>query len=284
MTKFRIACQAALLGTTLMLTGGIAQAQTVPSGSDTGWRFAVTPYAWAPSVSGQLRYGPPANGGASGVNVKLDAVNVLETLNFAALIAAEARYGRWSLATDYIYMDLGNQGSQVRHVDFGPAGRVAAGANLGTQSSLTTNLWTLAGGYTLLQGNWGNIDVQAGFRLMTLNTATNVQLAANVTGPRGNGQSFARTGRLSENLDLFSGIVGLRGRVVLGSGFDVPFAADVGGGSSNSTYQVMAGVRYQTGWAGVTLGYRRLSLSQNNGGLVKDLNLSGPFIAMNMTF
>ncbi|UPY35859.1 hypothetical protein [Sediminicoccus sp. KRV36] len=213
--------------------------QTVPS-DDSGWRFSVTPYGWRPSVSGQLLYGRPGNGGAK---VKLDAGNVVDALNFAGMIAGEARSGRWSIATDYIYINVGNQTSQVRHVDFGPAGRVGAGLNTGTQSAMTTNLWTLASGYTLLQGNWGHIDAQAGIRLLTLSSRTNVQLAADVVGPQGTGRSFSRTGRIGQNADLLDGIAGLRGRVVLGGGFNIPFAVDVGAGASNSTWQAIGGHR-----------------------------------------
>ena len=32
--------------------------------------------------------------------------------------------------------------------------------------NLTSSIWTLAGGYTLAEGNWGNFDAIAGFRFL----------------------------------------------------------------------------------------------------------------------
>lgn len=276
--KYRALALAAFLSAALF--GGGAQAQTVPSATDPGWRFSLTPYLWLPTLSGELRYGPRESGAA---NVNLDARNIVDALQFGLTFGAEARLGRFSLATDLLYLDLGGQSSAVRSVDFGAAGRAQASANLGTQSSLTTTLWTLAPGYTVLEGAWGNLDLQAGFRLLALRSSTNVQLTADVTGPR-QGDTFRRTGRLSGSEQLWDGIIGLRGRIELGSGFYLPYAADVGGGGSNLTWQVQGGVGYSTGWAGVVAGYRYLSYSQSGNALIQELNMGGPFIALNMKF
>jgi hypothetical protein len=264
---------------------GDLSAQTVPS-AEPGWSFAVTPYVWAPSVEGKLRYSlPGATGGVSGANVSMDAVNVLEALNFAAMIAAEARNGRFSIFTDFIYLDLGNASSGVRSVDFVQVGRnpVSTTLNAGTESSVRGSLWTLGGSYTLAAGGWGHVDALAGFRLFSLEARTDVRLAADIAGPAG-GQSFARTGRLERNSDLFDGIVGLRGRFELGSGFYLPYAFDIGGGSSRLTWQAAGGIGYQTGWAGVTLGYRYLHYDQGGSKLVQDFSFGGPFLALNIKF
>lgn len=272
----------ALLGMALgaVLLTGAAQAQTVPNANDPGWRFSLTPYLWLPNVSGELRYGP-SNGAAA--NVDMDAKNIVDSLKFGLTFGAEARYGRFTLATDLLYLDLGNSSSQVRSVDFGAAGRVQATANLGTQTSFSSTLWTLAPGYTLLEGAWGNLDLQAGFRVMAMRSRTNVQLVTDVTGPR-QGETFTRTGRLSASDQIWDGIIGFRGRIELGSGFYLPYAADIGGGGSNLTWQIQGGLGYSTGWAGVVAGYRYLSYQQNGNAHVQELTMGGPFIALNMKF
>lgn len=267
----------AMLGLSL---AGAAQAQTIPSALDPGWRFSLTPYLWLPSISGELRYSPRNDVSA---NVKVDAQNVVDALNFGLTFGAEARRGRFSLATDLLYLDLGSQSSQVRHVDFGASGRVQSSTNLGTQTQFTSTLWTLAPGYTVLEGAWGNLDLQAGFRVLSLRSRTDVQLVTDITGPR-QGETFSRTGRLSANEQIWDGIVGVRGRIELGSGFYLPYAADVGGGGSNLTWQVQGGLGYSTGWAGVVAGYRYLSYSQGSNSLVQELNMGGAFIALNMKF
>jgi hypothetical protein len=76
----------------------------------------------------------------------------------------------------------------------------------------------------------------------------------------------------------------VRGRLLLGAGFHLPYSLDVGAGSSRLTWQGAAGVGYQTGWAGVTLGYRHLHYDQGGDGLVQDFSFSGPFLALNVRF
>ncbi|MBS7792856.1 hypothetical protein KTR66_22900 [Roseococcus sp. SDR] len=276
--KSLAAALAALMGVALMSSA--ATAQTVPNANDPGWRFSLTPYLWLPNLSGDLRYGPREQGTA---NVHVNSNNIIDALKFGLTFGAEARYGRFTLATDLLYLDLGNSSSEVRSVDFGRAGRVQATANLNTQSALTNTLWTLAPGYTLLEGAWGNVDIQAGFRLLAASARTNFQLATDVTSPR-TGETFARIGRITGSQQIWDGIIGLRGRFDLGSGFYIPYAADVGTGTSNLTWQIQGGLGYSTGWAGVVAGYRYLSYSQGGNALIQELNMGGPFIALNMKF
>ena len=261
-----------------------AQAQTVPR-AEPGWQFSVTPYAWVPSIDGTLRYQLPTQSGSGSADVSKDGASILEALNFAAMIAAEARYQRYSVLTDFIYLDLGATGSKLRDVNFGGGGNAGVGANLdrGTESSLSGSLWTLMGGYTVTQGDWGHADIVGGFRLFSLNSETNIRLAGDVTAPGGSA-SFNRNAKLSESATLFDGVIGMRGRLVIGDGFYAPYAFDIGTGSSTLTWQASAGLGYQFSWGGVALGYRHLSYEQNSKNLVQDLSFGGPFLALNFTF
>ena len=261
-----------------------AQAQTVPR-AEPGWQFSVTPYAWVPSIDGTLRYQLPGQPGPDSADVSKDGASILEALNFAAMIAAEARYQRYSVLTDFIYLDLGGSSSKLRDVNFGGGGNAGVGANLdrGTESSLSGSLWTLMGGYTVTQGDWGHADIVGGFRLFSLNSETNIRLAGDVTAPGGSA-SFSRNAKLSESATLFDGIIGMRGRLVIGKGFYAPYAFDIGAGSSTLTWQASAGLGYQFSWGGVALGYRHLSYEQGSKNLVQDLSFSGPFLALNFTF
>jgi hypothetical protein len=261
-----------------------AQAQTVPR-AEPGWQFSVTPYAWVPSIDGTLRYQLPTQSGSGSADVSKDGSSILEALNFAAMIAAEARYQRYSVMTDFIYLDLGATGSKLRDVNFVGGGGTGVGANLdrGTESSLSGSLWTLMGGYTVLQGDWGHADIVGGFRLFSLNAETNIRLAGDVTAPGGSA-SLNRNAKLSDSAALFDGIIGMRGRLGIGKGFYAPYAFDIGTGSSTLTWQASAGLGYQFSWGGVALGYRHLSYEQSSKNLVQDLSFSGPFLALNFTF
>lgn len=84
----------------LMLSPGLAGAQ---SGADE-WEFALTPFIWAPGVSGTI--------GVAGQETDLEDIEVsteglAPSLDFAFMANFEARRNRWSFAADVFYMDLG---------------------------------------------------------------------------------------------------------------------------------------------------------------------------------
>ena len=87
------------------------------------------------------------------------------------MVAADAQYGRFSLLTDFIYMNLSGTASRFRSVrpPNGPPIPISTGVQADVGMNLTSSIWTLAGGYTLAEGNWGNFDAIAGFRYLALN-------------------------------------------------------------------------------------------------------------------
>lgn len=135
------------------------------------------PNAWAPTINGNLRYAlRPGSGNAQSARVGIDTVNLIEDINVAGMVAAKARYERFSVMTDFIYLDMGNAGSRVDSADLLQIGRnpVSTRLDAGTDSSAQGTLWTLAGGYTLAQGDWGNVDGFAGFRLFAFSANTDL--------------------------------------------------------------------------------------------------------------
>jgi hypothetical protein len=62
---------------------------------------------------------------------------------------------------------------------------------------------------------------------------------------------LGRSGSRSDKVDLWDGIVGIRGQMSLGEErrWFVPYYVDVGGGNhSNTTWQGYAGAGYRYGW------------------------------------
>jgi hypothetical protein len=268
----------------LLATGLLGPGKAAAQG--TPWTFTVTPYLWAPSVDGQLRYGLARQpGDARLADVSIDAANLLGALNFGAMVAAEARRGRFSIVTDLIYLDLSDQRGAARSADFGQGlgAPVAAGASADARSTLQGGLWGLAAGYTVAEGGWGRLDATAGFRLLAADARSDVQLGAAVAGP-GPGLGVSTSRRIAGSATLFDGVVGLRGEFVLGSGFSLPYAFDIGGGAATLTWQAMGGVAYRWGRANITLGYRALHYEQGGDKLLRDLTLAGPFLAASFRF
>ena len=128
------------------------------------------------------------------------------------------------------------------------------------------------------------LDVFGGLRYFELSASTSWQLSSVITGP-GGGQTFPRTGGISEKLALWDGIVGVRGRVPLGSShWSIPYYLDLGGGSSNWTWQWLLGIDYSFKWGAVTLAYRDLYYDQKDDKLLQDLRFSGPALGVTFRF
>ena len=80
------------------------------------WRFSTTIYAWLPTMSGEASIPLKEN---RDVSLEMDPGDVLSALNFAAFLAAEAEKGRWGIATDLIYLDLGGTEKNARDFTIG---------------------------------------------------------------------------------------------------------------------------------------------------------------------
>ncbi|MGR4871121.1 hypothetical protein ACIPRI_19925 [Variovorax sp. LARHSF232] len=275
--KKRSVLAGALTGLVLIVPS-LARAQQAPV---EGWAFSLTPYLWLPAVKGTLNYGVPP-GAAGRPSVGVDADDYLSNLDFALMLAGEARKDRWTIFTDVVALDFSGEDSSVKSVNFGGS-VVGTTLNSGSSTSIKGLLWTLAGGYAAVQSPEGNLDVFGGFRYFGLKASTDWQLSATVAGPQGGAQTFPRTGSISQKEDLLDAIVGVRGRVRLGTTpWSLPYYLDVGTGSSNLTWQGLLGVAYTFKWGDAVLAYRYLSVDQGSGKLVQDLSFGG--LALGATF
>jgi len=256
------------------------QAQSVAPADQ--WTFSITPYLWLPNVNGTLKYDiPPGAGGSPEVEVGPN--DYLQNLQAVIMISGEARRDRWSVFTDIIYLDFSDEKSSVKSVDFGGS-LVSSSANVATTSSFRGMAWTLGTGYAVQTGQAMTLDVIGGLRYFGLEASTDWQLAGEITGP-GGGQTFPRSGGISGRADLWDGIIGVRGRVLLGSSdWSIPYYLDVGAGSSRLTWQGMLGVAYSFKWGGVTLAYRDLYYDQRDDKLLQDLRFSGPALGVTFRF
>ena len=256
-----------------------AHAQAVAPANQ--WTFSITPYLWLPNINGTLKYSVPPGTGSP--EVEAGPNDYLENLQAVIMISGEARKDRWSVFTDLIYLGFSDEDSSVKSVNFGGS-LVSTSANVATSSSFRGTAWTLGTGYAVQTNQTVMLDIFGGLRYFSLEASTDWQLAVAITGP-GGGQTFPRTGSISEGADLWDGIVGVRGRVLLGSGdWFIPYYLDVGAGSSNWTWQGMLGVTYSVKWGGVMLAYRNLFYDQNNDKLIQDLRFTGPALGLTFRF
>jgi hypothetical protein len=258
-----------------------AQAQSVAPADQ--WKFSITPYLWLPNVNGTLKYSiPPGAGGSP--EVEAGPNDYLQNLQAVIMLSGEVRKDRWSVFTDVIYLAFSDEESSVKSVNFG-GDVVSSSLNLATSSSLRGTAWTLGAGYAVQTGQHVTLDVFGGLRYFSLQASTSWQLDAIVSLPSNTSQTFPRSGGISAGADLWDGIIGVRGRVPLGSSdWSIPYYLDIGAGSSQLTWQGMIGIAYTFNWGSVTFAYRNLYYDQKDDKLVQNLRFDGPALGATFRF
>jgi hypothetical protein len=281
----------ALLAAAEATSGAQAQQPTSAgqqAANPSGWTFNIAPYMWLPTLKTTLNNNlPPALEGRVPTELSVGPGAILSHLNFATMVAADAQYDRFSILTDFIYLNESATSSHFRSVDFAglPSQPISRSVERSNGTSLNSKVWTLAGGYTVMQGDWGNFDVIAGFRYLGVDSTTDFDLALTLTGPRGNGATFGGIGSVSSSASIWNGIGGFRGRIRINdTGLFIPYYFDIGAGGSKLTWQIASGLGYQTGWAGVSLTYRYLSFEAPDSAVVQHLTMGGPMLMVNFSF
>ncbi len=251
-----------------------------------GWSFSLAPYAWLANVSAKIN-APTPGGGVATTDVYVPFGDILPDLRFGALLAGEARYDRFTVLTDFMYLNLGLSQSSARLSSVNPgSGPITIPAQLEANAStgLGTTVWTLAGGYTLAAGGWGNVDAIAGTRLLAINASTSYNLNAALLLPNRT-IALARSGALGVNVDDWDAIVGATGRVsIANSNFYVPYYVDVGTGALPLTWQAFTGLGYHTSFADYSIGYRYLAFETSGSAPVKSLSMGGVMAAATFHF
>jgi hypothetical protein len=237
------------------------------AGGPSAWQYGVMIYGWLPSVSGNLNYSLPRDAGGGPVSV--DADKILDALEFTFMASFEARKGDWSVFTDVIYLDLDGDDSKSVTLPSGQTRTLLDG-----DLKLTGWVWTLGGGYTVWRSERSYLDLLAGARLLALDTDLGLTGAG----------LFARQHQVSDSVDLWDGIVGATGRLALSDRWFVPYYADIGTGSSDSTWQVAGGVGYAFDWGEVMLLYRHLQYDQGDDELLQDVSFGGGMLGVNFRF
>ena len=263
------------LVTGILASGGAASAAGVDM-HDGQWHYSLTPYAWFPNISQTIQLTTPLGGGKT-VNVEVKPDSYLSNLDFALMGTFEARKGDWALAMDLVYNDFSGQKGKIKNVR-GPEGEESLPIDVNVDVDLKALIWEGIGSYTVARNPTGTLDVFGGVRYLSLKTSTDLSFS----GPEG---VLGRSGGNSNRINVWDGIVGVRGAVELGAGGDwfLPYYLDIGAGNySNWTWQGWAGVGYRFDWGDLVLVYRNLSYSTSGNEILEDMRMAGP--ALGATF
>jgi len=229
-----------------------------PSGApDSLWHLRLAPYAWLTSTSGTIGAGPLQT------DAGISTSSVLSHLQFAAMFVAEVGYGRWSFENDVIYARF--QSSQT-----------TPGPNYGKlKADLYQFLWTSYLGYRVLESERFTMDLQAGFRLISL--GLDLELTPGLA-PRQT-RYYSRT--------WVDPVIGLRTRTQLTPWLFLPVRGDIGGFGANSdlTWEAFAGLGVQISrWAAFFAGYRALGYDYDQANFQYNVNTHGPLLGFEFSF
>jgi opacity protein-like surface antigen len=277
-----------LLILTLVLALFIQAAPVFAQSNDDDWEFSLKPYVWLLSTKGDLKYISLPSGSGGAPEVSMDANDLLENLDFGAIMASELRKGKWSLFSDFLYLKMSSSGSKVKAIDFGGSRiTVTAALNLDAEVEIDAFTTTIVGGYEILNNEYLTMDLIGGVRYFWLEAELDWNLSGTVTGtgPLGLSRTFALTGQLTEDGELWNGVGGVRGKINLGeSNWFIPYYADVGAGDSELTWQAFSGLGYLFEKWDVTIGYRHLAFENGDDSLVDNVAMSGPIIGGSYKF
>jgi opacity protein-like surface antigen len=182
---------------------------------DSPWSFEFTPYLWAADIEGTVGVG----GITSAVDVGFG--DILDNLDMAFAAHAGVRYNRFGLNVDLSYLEISPS--------FETPGPLFKRTDLRVKSTLLD----LKGFYRLYETERAWLNLSAGARYFDQDISLQLQpgLLAGRSASAGEG--------------WWDAIVGFRGQYALTEKWFLTYMADIGGGSSDLTWQALGGIGYR---------------------------------------
>lgn len=257
---------------------GVDPAYVLPEAPASGWQFRLTPYAWAPSINGDVTVrGQTANIDFSFWDLFDSGSSKSELQSLAALMGyAEARKGPWALYGDVVWTSFDLSGGAVRQRN--PIGNLSVSAS--TKANLGYDVTMAESGVTYEVARWGTmrptaLDILGGARYWNQDLNLSLAVDTSIDVPKlGLRRSGSRAVASSGTLEWVDPFVGMRLRHQLAPGHELQFLGDIGGfgAGSDLTWQLFAGYAFDFGFWSNTLrgvvGYRALAVDyseENNG-------------------
>jgi hypothetical protein len=288
--------RAVLVSLGLMLaTAGAALAADLPLApaaapvtAPPGWTFRFVPYAWLPALNGtQTIRGRSAKVDASFIDI------VEKSDSIVALMGDfEARYGRFALYGDLVWMKLGVDRSNIRSRTPAPgiSTTIARGLNLDIEMAIIE----AGASYEVARSGSLALDVLGGGRYWYQNADLSFDVGFNadigdleIVGAR----AIAASG----SVDWLDPVIGAQLRYTVAPGHELFLRGDIGGFGvgSDFSWQAVGGYGFDFGtYQGITfsgvIGYRALSVDYTQGEGRRryefDIVQHGPILGLSMRF
>ena len=256
----------ALLG--IMLTAtfapGVARAEIG------GWNIAVTPYLWGAGINGTVTVGMHE------ADSEKTLSEILDDLEFVAMVNLQARTGRFGLYTDVTFLGQGDK-AEVTNAAGTPV--------LGVETSMDSWIvdfgasWAAARWGEAAQGKGGVFDLFLGGRYWSVDAELKAESPA-----------FAGERTIGKTMDWVDPIVGARFAADLTRKLSLLGRADVGGFELGSASKLTWSASAFLGWRFTPLlsayvGYKHLAIEREDDKANSlDLAFSGPALGLSFTF
>jgi len=249
--------------------GLLLSQSSIASGSDE-WNFELTPYLFASGLKGEV--------GIRGVTADIDMSfnDIMDSLDAGFMGLATAQKGRWVFAVEGVYSKLSGEGSKSVT---GPGGRVDVKGALDLTNEMSIYSGTV--GYRVLDEKT-RLDVLGGFRYTRLEVDVDVAITAAFAG----GSPFRSLALSADGSESWTdAFVGVHAIHPISENVDLLGYVDVGGGNSDSTYMVTAGVNWEFKEDYIAkLGYRVLDQDYEDNDFKWDMKLSGMYMGLGIRF
>lgn len=237
--------------------------------TESGWEISVAPfYGWIAGIDGSL-----AAFGSQRVDIDvtpLDLIenidDVIESLDFAIMAAAEVRKDRFGVFTDLVYYQIST--------DEATPGPLFSGVEV-TDELL---VFTALGSYRIFDSEAAHLDALAGIRVWSVDL--NLDFDAGVL-PAAN---------FSDGATWVDPVVGVKGRVSLTEHLYLTSWAMIGGfgassDSSDFMWDLFGAVGYEVrDWLSLVAGFRATHVDFEQDGFVYDVTFYGPLVGAVVRF
>jgi hypothetical protein len=262
--KTNILASAALLALASAALAPANAADIAPAPDTSEWRFTIAPYAWGVGLSGDVGLF-----GRGPVEIDIPFSDILENLNIAAMVAAEAHNGTWGVFVDANYTSLSAGKSGSRYLE-----RIPLTVDVSASVDVTEFVGTVMGQWRPINSDELTLDLMAGARYWNVDNDVTVSARVNLN------DNFVidreRSG--SDGASWVDPMVGVKSRIntespVYFTGWGMIGGAGIG---SEMSWDVMGGVGYQwTDRFSTVLAYRALGVDYEEDGFVYDIIQQG---------
>lgn len=235
----------------------------MPAQAEKEWQFSLSPYAWIPSVQGDIGGGS----GSPSVPVDISPSDVIDDIEAVVMLVLDAKKGRHGIYADIFHADID-----------GDIELLPAPIGLRLRTEVQNQLLTLAYQYELYNSDGAVADVLFGARYWAVEST--------LTFGGGSGPLAGR--RFTSSESWTDPVVAFKGYLPLGgSRFYLQAGGGIGGFGvgSDMFYEVSGVIGYR--WSdsiGTSFGYRLFDVDYNSNSFSYDIKQQGPQFGLTWSF